>query len=97
MNWLIPNLPRIATWIMIGIAIMAAMTAVALLPSLPEILARAEFTPWTLIAGLAVMVVPAVYVLGALLVYGVVLRFLALCDDVAAIRHACVKNAAQPD
>lgn len=101
MNWLISNLPRIATWIMIGLAIMVAITLVGLIPVAPSVLPRifsgAEFSPRMLLVGAYAIAYPAVLALVALLVYGLVLRFLALCDDVAAIRHAVTKSAARPD
>ena len=85
-SWLMRNLSFLAFLLMLVVLAYAALTLVFVLPGLLNTGGRFSFEE-ILWVGLPSLLMIGVYVLAIAIVYGLFLRFLALCDDIAAIRR----------
>jgi hypothetical protein len=86
-DWLMRNVSLLAFLLLLGILIFTGMSLVPLFIGLPRYISGAGSSWQLLIGGLAGILVAAMYLLGLLVAYGILLRFLALCDDIAVIRR----------
>lgn len=86
-KWLMRNLSLLAFLLIVGILLLAGLTLLPLLIRLPSYIGQATSSWQLFVGGLAVILIAVMYLLGLALVYGLFLRFLALCDDIAAIRR----------
>ena len=85
-NWLMRNLSFLAFVLILGILAFAGLTLLPLLGGLPRYIGNAN--SWqVIVGGGAALLMAAMYLLGIAIAYGILLRFLALCDDIAAIRR----------
>jgi hypothetical protein len=82
-GWLMRNVSLLAFLLLLATLIFTGISFVPLLIGLPRYISGAA-SAWPLLIG---GLVAAMYLLGLLIAYGVLLRFLALCDDIAAIRR----------
>ncbi len=85
-NWLMRNLSLLAFLLILASLAYAALALVPLLRLLWATSGPFRFGQ-VLWGGLAGLLVTAAYILAIAVVYGLFLRFLALCDDIAAIRR----------
>jgi hypothetical protein len=86
-NWLMRNLTLLAFLLILGVL---AIAGLALVPALFAVLRAIDggTNLWqVLMGGGAGLLFAAMYLLGIAIAYGILLRFVALCDDVAAIRR----------
>ena len=86
-NWLMRNLTLLAFLLILGVV---AIAGLALVPALGAIFRAVGggASLWQVIVGAgAGLLVAAMYLLGIAIAYGILLRFVALCDDIAAIRR----------
>ena len=86
-KWLMRNLTRLAFLLMLGILAFAALLLVPVLGGVYSAVASGASLWQLLLGGGAGLVLAAMYLLGILISYGVLLRFVALGDDMAAIRR----------
>lgn len=85
-NWLMRNVSLLAFLLILGILAFAALTLLPALIGLTRYMRGSD--PWQMfVGGGATLLIGAMYLLGIAIAYGVLLRFLALCDDIAAIRR----------
>jgi len=96
-DWLMRNVSRLAFLLLLGILLFTGMSLVPLLIGLPRYISGAAGTWQLLIGGLGAILIAAMYLLGLLIAYGLLLRFLAFFDDVAAIRRAYTKSSSNLD
>ena len=86
-NWLTRNLTLLAFLLILGVL---AIAGLALVPALFAVLRALDggANLWqVLMGGGAGLLFAAMYLLGIAIAYGILLRFVALCDDIAAIRR----------
>lgn len=85
-RWLMRNVSLLAFLLVLGILAFAGLTLLPLLGRLPRYIGDAS--SWQVfVGGGAALLIAVMYLLGLLIAYGLLLRFLALCDDIAAIRR----------
>ena len=85
-SWLVRNVSFLAFLLILGLLTFAGLTLLPALIQLPRYINNAD--AWQVfIGGGAALLIAAMYLLGIAIAYGVLLRFLALCDDIAAIRR----------
>ena len=85
-RWLMRNASLLAFLLVLGILAFAGLTLLPLLGRLPRYIGDAS--SWQVfVGGGAALLIAVMYLLGLLIAYGLLLRFLALCDDIAAIRR----------
>ena len=85
-NWLMRNASMLALLLILGLLALAGLMLLSRLGSLLRLIDRASF--WEIfVGGGATLLIAAMYLLGIALAYALLLRFLALCDDIAAIRR----------
>jgi hypothetical protein len=86
-NWLMRNLTLLAFLLILGVV---AIAGLALVPALIAVFRALDggVNLWqVLVGGGAGLLFAAMYLLGIAIAYGILLRFVALCDDIAAIRR----------
>ena len=86
-NWLMRNLTLLAFLLILGVV---AIAGLALVPALVAVFRAMDggASLWqVLVGGGAGLLFAAMYLLGIAIAYGILLRFVALCDDIAAIRR----------
>ncbi|NJM91989.1 MAG: hypothetical protein HC861_04500 [Rhodospirillaceae bacterium] len=86
-NWLMRNLTLLAFLLMLGILVFALLVLVPVLGSVYTAVASGASLWQVLVGGGAGLLLAVMYLLGILISYGILLRFVALCDDIAAIRR----------
>lgn len=87
MTWLLRNLSLLAFLLVLAILVLAALTLLPLLGNIPRFLTM-EYGAWPVIASvLGGVLFFAIWLLSIAVGYGLVVRFLGLCDDIAAIRR----------
>lgn len=86
-RWLMRNVSLLAFLLILAILVFAGLSLVPVLIRIPSYIARADSFWQLFVGGLAGILLAAMYVLGLAIAYGLFLRFLALCDDIAAIRR----------
>ena len=85
-RWLMRNVSLLAFLLVLGILAFAGLTLLPLLGRLPRYIGDAS--SWQVfVGGGAALLIAVMYLLGLLIAYGLLLRLLALCDDIAAIRR----------
>jgi hypothetical protein len=84
--WLMRNVSLLAFLLILAILAFAGLLLVPLLGSLPRYIGGANLGQ-IFVPGLAGLLIIAMYILGIAIAYGILLRFVALCDDIAAIRR----------
>lgn len=87
MDWLLRNLSLLAFLIVLGMGALAVLVGVPILLRVIPRVFSSSLDGWSIIAGLGGLLYVVILALGVLVAYGLVVRFLALCDDIAAIRR----------
>ena len=85
-KWLMRNVSLLAFLLILGILVFAGLSLVPVLIRIPSYIGRADSSWQLFVGGSAAILLAAMYLLGIAIAYGLLLRFLALCDDIAAIR-----------
>ncbi len=86
-NWLMRNLTLLAFLLMLGVIAIAGLALVPALIAVFRAVGGGANLWQVLVGGGAGLLFAAMYLLGIAIAYGILLRFVALCDDVAAIRR----------
>jgi hypothetical protein len=86
-NWLMRNLTLLAFLLILGILLFAVLVLVPVLGGIYSAVAGGASLWQVLVGGGAGLLIAVMYLLGILISYGILLRFVALCDDIAAIRR----------
>jgi hypothetical protein len=86
-NWLMRNLTLLAFLLMLGVVAIAGLALVPALIAVVRAVGGGASLWQVLVGGGAGLLFAAMYLLGIAIAYGILLRFVALCDDVAAIRR----------
>ena len=86
-NWLMRNLTLLAFLLILGVVVIAGLALVPALVAIFKTMGGAANLWQVLVGGGAALLFAAMYFLGIAIAYGILLRFVALCDDVAAIRR----------
>jgi hypothetical protein len=81
------NLTLLAFLLMLGILAFAALILVPVLGGVYTAVASGASLWQLLVGGGAGLLLAAMYLLGIVISYGILLRFVALCDDIGAIRR----------
>lgn len=85
-RWIMRNVSLLAFLLILAILAFAGLWLVPLLGDLPRYIADAG--SWQLfVGGGAVLLIAVMYLLGIAIAYGILLRFVALGNDIAAIRR----------
>ncbi len=86
MDWLIRNLSLLAFLLIVAVLALGGLTAWPMLRLLPMLLQAP--TEQVILGAIASLLVVGLWLLAVLVGYGLLVRFLGLCDDMAAIRRA---------
>ena len=86
-NWLIRNLTLLAFLLILGVVVIAGLALVPALVAVFRAMGTGANLWQVLVGGGAGLLFAAMYLLGLAIAYGILLRFVALCDDIAAIRR----------
>jgi hypothetical protein len=79
------NVSLLALLLVVGVLVVAGLNLLQWLARLPHYMDRGGM--WNVfVGGSAGLLIQVMYLLVIAVAYGVLLRFLALCDDIAAIR-----------
>ena len=86
-NWLMRNLTLLAFLLILGVVVIAGLALVPALVAIFKAMGGGASLWQVLVGGGAGLLLAAMYLLAIAIAYGILLRFVALCDDVAAIRR----------
>ena len=97
MTWLLRNLSLLAFLLVLAFLVLAALSLLPLLGNIPRLVTM-EYGAWPVIAGtLGGLLFVAIWLLSIAVGYGLLVRFLGLCDDIAAIRRTQTGTRASLD
>ena len=86
-KWLMRNLARLALLLILGVLAIVALVLVPVVGSIYQAVAGGASLWQLLLGGGAGLLMAVMYFLGIVISYGILLRFVALGDDVAAMRR----------
>ena len=86
-NWLMRNLTLLAFLLILGVVAIAGLALVPALIAVFRAIGGGASLWQVLVGGGAGLLFAAMYLLGIAIAYGILLRFVALCDDIATIRR----------
>ena len=86
-KWLMRNVTLLAFLLILGILVVAVLVLVPVLAGVYQAMAGGTSLWQLLLGGGAGLLMAVMYFLGIVISYGLLLRFVALGDDIAAIRR----------
>jgi hypothetical protein len=86
MDWLIRNLSFLAFLLVVAVLALGGLTAWPMLRLVPMLLQAP--TEQVVMGAIASLLIVGLWLLAMFVGYGLLVRFLGLCDDIAAIRRA---------
>jgi hypothetical protein len=97
MTWLLRNLSLLAFLLVLAILVLSALSLLPLLGNISRF-ATMQYGAWPIIVSvLGGFLFFAIWLLSVAVGYGLVVRFLGLCDDMAAIRRTQTGTRASLD